>query len=194
MDGVVHWIASSRFSTLSEYVLSAMQLRNSYKSGSIFYCSLTVNFFFYTGQWNVGKSRSMPCLNFRGIIYFCLPFWFLLSQEELPLGGCCSVTWAQGRTHWELTRAHTATRCHAYPAGSEVWSRTPAKPGLDQPTLDDPHKSEKWVIIYPEICSCLLCINNCLMIILICVKKKNSPPKKLYWFNAIQIKVVKVSF
>lgn len=119
---------------------------------------------------------------------------FLLSQEELPLGGCCSVTWAQGRTHWELTRAHTATRCHAYPAGSEVWSRTPAKPGLDQPTLDDPHKSEKWVIIYPEICSCLLCINNCLMIILICVKKKNSPPKKLYRFNAIQIKVVKVSF
>lgn len=155
---------------------------------------LDCELFFYTGQWNVGKSRSMPCLNFRGIIYFCLPFWFLLSQEELPLGGCCSVTWAQGRTHWELTRAHTATRCHAYPAGSEVWSRAPAKPGLDQPTLDDPHKSEKWVIIYPEICSCLLCINNCLMIILICVKKKNSPPKKLYRFNAIQIKVVKVSF
>lgn len=66
MDGVVHWIASSRFSTLSEYVPSAMQLRNSsYKSGSAFYCSLIVNFFFYTGQWNVGRSGSMPSLNFK---------------------------------------------------------------------------------------------------------------------------------
>lgn len=181
MDGVVHWIASSRFSTLSEYVPSAMQLRNSsYKSGSAFYCSLIVNFFFIlaNGMW----AEVAVCQAKFQASFICLSFWFLLSpQEELPLGGCCSVAWAQGRTHRELTRAHTATRCHVYPAGSEVWSRAPAKPGLDQPTLDDPHKSEKLVliIISPEICSCLLCINNCLMIILIGVKKKKFSPNNL---------------